>query len=116
APRRGARGADVAFLPAAGARPRVRNGLSRGGVGRNYLDCNRLQHTPRILLHAGLTLSPLTPAKAGVQGNNTPTQSFGPWIPAFAGMSGVCCARPTTLSVHGYARVMERLVAFSSRY
>jgi hypothetical protein len=34
------------------------------------------------------TPHPLTPAKAGVQGNGTLAQLFGPWIPAYAGMSG----------------------------
>src|SRR5512139_1340769 len=47
---------DLILLPAAGARARVRNGLPRGAVGRGDLG-HRLHHTP------------LTPAKAGIQGH-----------------------------------------------
>jgi len=42
------------------------------------------------LAHAG-TLSPLIPAQAGIQGPVDP--EMWPWIPAFAGVSGVWCRR-----------------------
>src|SRR5690348_1321491 len=45
---------------------------------------------------AGIS-QPFVPAKAGTQGHKLPTPQWEPWIPACAGMNGVCGRRAIAL-------------------